>query len=398
ILSLIVLNVKLISSILDIMNKIYFLSRSYLPSITGGTLIRQAQVEYFKRNGFDVVVVVPGYGADEITYEGNIIRLPFTKHLRILSKMERIGIFEDFLDVWVKKAFNYLKDSITKKDLIFATSGGGMGIVKLGSLLKNHSGCKFVINFHDPIDYTRVNGMKLDKKFHVSREKSEKKYLSNVDLIITSSEVNKKSLQNKFPLLKNKIYNNYFGYIKDISINKNMSSKLHIVYGGNFSPHQAPDILAKVVSRIDNVDLSFIGNYKVNKQILKYTDTFNFLSTMDYDSYVQYVLKNCNVGFMSLQGDYLGACVPSKLFEYINFEIPILAAMPFGDAYEIVNDNKYGIACKYDDLISLGKAIEKMKNEDLRNTFIENIQRDKEKWSMERQIKETINLIKQVWN
>ena len=47
-----------------------------------------------------------------------------------------------------------------------------------------------------------VHGLKVDNKIHVSREKEEKKYISNADLMITSSDFNKQSLVIKYPKLR----------------------------------------------------------------------------------------------------------------------------------------------------------------------------------------------------
>ncbi len=268
--------------------KIFYLTRSYYPyQKGGGPLMRTGAVKYLKELGWDVTVVMPNYENQEFKTEDDIWQIPFKgKHIQKLASLfERVGIYEDYLDKWVAYAFEYLKDKITKEDIIFATSGGELGMIKLGSLLQDKIGCKFVVNFRDPLDYSLVHGLKLNSKFHIGREKQEKKYLKNSDMIITSSKSNQASLINKYPEFKDKIECNYFGYIKklDISNDKNKkSNKLKIAYVGNMSYTQRPEVLYEAYKRVENknfiIDISgeigvggesFLSICKNGKIILK---------------------------------------------------------------------------------------------------------------------------------
>ena len=196
--------------------KIWFLTRSLYPyQKTGGGQIRLGQVKALERLGWNITTVIPNHHLQELTIEGNLIQIPFNKRYnqRFTSILERLGFYEDYLDKWTVNAFDYLKDKVRKGDIVFATSGGELGMIKLGSLLKNEVNCRFVVNFHDPLDYSLVNNQKLDNKFHISRENQELNYLGNSDLIITSSKVNQSSLISKYPQLKEKIKNKKRGLV-----------------------------------------------------------------------------------------------------------------------------------------------------------------------------------------
>jgi len=375
--------------------RLFFLSRSYLPKVAGGTLIRSKMVDFFKKNNFEVKVITPNYNKKKVEIADSIAYIPLICNLRISYAFERLGIYEDYLDVWVKNSFDYLQGKVSNADIVFATSGGELGCIKLGSLLKKRIGCKFVVNFQDPINYSIVNNLKITDKFHVSREKQEAKYLQNTDLIITSSRVHQLSLQNKYPYFKEKIKCNYFGYIERIKLkDKEFSKKLRIAYGGIFSNVQSPEILAKVAHNIDGVEIYFVGNYQGYKPIKPFLNDFHFIPFMSHDSFLEFMMRNVDVGFLSLFNDYLGACVPSKIYEYINLGLPILGALPKGDALDIINDNKYGIGCKYDDFASLREAIRKLKDEKEYQKLRNNIVRDRDSWSMEERIKEVVLWLK----
>jgi len=375
--------------------KIFFLTRTFSNKIKlGGGLLRERIVDILRKECFDVVVVTPNYNKNSIEIYDNIIYLPLTYNTKGTNILQRLGIYEDYLDIWVRDSFNYLKNIISKEDIIFATSGGELGCIKLGSLLKKNINCKFMINFHDPVIYSFVNGLRYDSRFHVSREKQEMKYLQNADLIITSSYANQLSLQNKYPYLEEKIKNCYFGYIKKINLkNKIPSKKLRIAYGGFFGKAQSPEILAKVAQGIANIDIFFLGEYAKYSPLKPFLNKYNFVPYLSYDDYLEFMIKNIDVGFVSLSNDYLGACVPSKIYEYINLGIPILGALPKGDAFSIIK-NHYGIACKYNDLGNLRKSVEQLKDKKRYLKLKRNILKDRDSWAMEERTKKIILWLK----
>ena len=380
--------------------KLYYLTRSYHPyQKGGGPLLRRGQVDFFKELNYDITIILPNYGSNELEVEDNIILIPQTYDIRISSYFERLGFYEDYLDKWVNVAFEYLKDRVKKDDILFTTSGGELGIIKLGFLLKKETNCKFVVNFHDPLDYSLVNGLKLDKKFHVSRERQEEKYLNNSDLIITSSKVNQQSLQNKYPILKERIVNNFFGYIKKIDLDRSLkdsSNKLRVAYIGNMGDLQKPEILYIVYKSLKSININikiyFIGDISINKtlQEIKNLEDKNikFINFLPHNEFLEFMSKNIDVGFVSLTSDYLGACVPSKIYEYINLELPLIGALPDGDGKDIINSNGYGNACKYDDIVGLSNVMNSFLDKSYLEDIKLNIIRDKDGWFMRSRIKE----------
>ena len=376
--------------------RIFFLTRTDPSPTTGGALIRKSQIDFFRRNGFEVVVIAPNYGQKVLVEEESNIKIPLTYNLNAAFMLERIGVLEDYLDKWVAHAFDFLKTKVKDDDILFATSGGELGNIKLGSLLKEEKECKFVINFHDPLDYSFVNGAKLDTKFHVSRENQEAKYLKNADLIITCIQTHKTSLQNKYPYLKDKILYQPFGYVEKIKLKDKISSKkLRIAYGGVFGAIQSPEILAEVAKDIDGVDIYFIGNYMHHKPLqpfLDFSDKYHFIPSLPHDEFMNFMMDNIDIGFVSIVSDALGDCTPSKVFEYINLGLPVLGAMP--TAQHIINQKGYGVVCQYNDFACLKKAIKKLKHRDELLKFEANVRKERDFWSMEQRITKTILVLK----
>lgn len=383
--------------------KIYFLTRSLYPyQKTGGGQIRLGQIDFLKRLGWNITVVMPNYDSETLITDDNIIQIPFNYNLRLASYLERVGFYEDYFDKWVDKAFKYLREKVKKEDIIFSTSGGELGMIKLGSLLKEKIGCKFLVNFHDPLDYSLVNGLKLDNKFHINREKQEYKYLKNSDLIITSSKSNQQSLENKYSDLKSKIFNNYFGYINQLNLEiytKKSSDKLRIAYIGTMSSLQSPEILYEVYKKANdkNIEIYYVGDRSNYKPLLNISDeNVKFIDSMAHDEFLKFMAENIDIGFVSLVNDYLGACVPSKIYEYINLNLPMIGALPNGDGRDIINDNNYGIACKYDDIDGLVNSIKEFTDYNYLNKIRQNIIKDRDYWSMSNRIAEVDSMLKKL--
>lgn len=361
--------------------KIYFITRSYLPDITGGTLIRKAQVDFLKKEGFNVVIVTPNYNNNKNITTQETIQIPFNQSIKWNLIKERIGLKEDYLDEWVKSTFNYMKDIVNPEDVLFCTSGGELACIKLGILLKEYNNAKVVVNLHDPIDGATVNGY--NYTFYLKkRNKFEKKYLNKADNIVVTSEVNRESLIAK-GIDSRKVILSYFGYIeKKPSIQR--ENKFVFGYGGNFSALQKPSMLIEALGKFKKeCECFFIGDTSKD-EILKNTN-YNWihkLSAMSHDEYLNFFSNNIDIGFISLSNDYLGACVPSKLYEYINLEKPIFAIIPYGDAYDIINNKEYGVACYYKDENEIQVGLEKILDQEFYSECKSNIIRDKNEWNI----------------
>lgn len=381
--------------------KIWFLTRTLYPyQKTGGGQIRLGQINALNELGWDVIVVIPNYGKSEYRIDKNIWCTPFPNSLKWANRLQRIGFYEDFLDPWVESTYEYLKQKITKKDFLFATSGGELGPIKLASLLKEEIGCKVIINFHDPLSYSIIDGLKINNKFHVSREKQEAKYLKNVDLVITSSQRYQDILQKKYPKLKNKIHNNYFGYVNKTDMpqyKKIKSDKLRIAYVGAMSPLQKPEILYEAYNRLDrniqsSIQIYYIGNTKDYKPFQNIKDVV-YIDYLEQNDFIKFMQEHIDIGFVSLTSDYLGACVPSKIYEYINLGLPIIGALPNGDGRDIINNNQYGIANYYGDIEGLIEAMKRFLDNEFLNSVRNNVIKDKEDWNMKNKILEVHHLL-----
>lgn len=389
------------------MGKLYFITRTFpgIAGIGGGALIRKKQVDLFNENGFDTWIIAPNYTSKKsiIDRENKMLLFPFSlkKHYQN-SLLEKVGLKEDYYDEWIRNALAELKNIITSDDVLFCVSGGEMGSIILGSKLKTLTGCMFIANFHDPVLNATVFNKKVRLKgsrlFHINRDPLEKKYLSNADYLYTSSDVYKASLQEKYPALKEKIRNSYFGYIHEYcpakSYDKLVNKPVKIGYGGSMGAEQSPEILAKAVETMKGVEAYFFGDVSNNTYLNKPRKNVVVVNYMPHDAYLDFMHEYIDLSFFSLDGDLSTLCVPSKLYEYVNLGIPMVAAVK-GDAADIVTMHRFGISCKYTPE-SVRHAIDQLMNKEKYENARQAILQEKYKWSMNFQSRELICQIAQL--
>ena len=383
--------------------RLFYITRSYAPyDEGGGALMRKWTVEYLISLGWDVQVIRPEYEKDVYSRDKNVISIPFNQKYRQkwFSLLERVGWYEDYLDPWVKSTLPYLRKFIRKEDMIFCTSGGELGTIKLGALIKQELGCKLVVNFRDPLNYGYMQGLRRDTKPHIGRIGIQRKFLNDADLILTSSKRYCEILKSGFPELESKLHNNYFGFGSppcQKNIKKQKSKQCTIAYTGNLSKTQKPEFILDVVrnQNFENLKIVFIGNVAEHSfDLADIQCEVKFIETMPHDIFQKYMLENIDIGIVSLASDYYGACVPSKLYEYISLGLPILGFLPLGDAADIVNHNGFGLATKWGDLKAARDALNTITQHANLDEFARNVSSHKEAWSMKCQVTELDGMLK----
>lgn len=378
--------------------RIYILMATYSHLYSSGGTIAKATYEIFRNEGYEVKVVSTT-DKDTPLCSGEVTYLPIGWNIRVGSILTRMGLTEDYLDRWVNFGLEFFKkENLTQEDLLIATTVGEIGTIKLASILKKRYDCKYIAHFHDPIKHAQMNGYKYDWKPHASREKTERDYLINVDYVVTCCDTYLEALLKKYPFLCGRAVNAHFGWIESVKKSDRKSENiLRIAYGGNFGWPQSPEILAKAVDGLDGIEAVFIGKYQNYKPILRFADCANvrLINRMNHVDYINYMQTNVDIAFLSLSKEYFSACIPAKLYDYINIGLPILASLPDGEAKKIINDNQYGIAVSID-INRLREAIYSLRDESVRCAFINNINSDKDKWNIKNQLYPLIDVVRRL--
>ena len=367
--------------------KIYYITRSYNIDITIDTTCVGIRNDYVTnlRKKYAVTVVTPNYDHDEIVVRDDLILVPSNLQ-RYDHYFEVFGIYEDYLERWVKQCFDVMKDIITQEDVIFATSGGELACIKLAYMIKKHIGCKMVINFHDPVIYTIVNGKMIGGWKHAPRERLMIKYASNSDYIITSSISYRDILKSKMPEISEKIENIYFGFrgefiTRQKHIRTSRCDGVKLVYAGSMTDAQQAEVFMKLHGNKTGIQIDYVGvPSKTIKELADQYANISLLPQMNRDQYLEYMFDEADVGLVSLAGKEWGACVPSKIYELINLETPILGILPNGDAKDIINSG-FGKASNRHDKRQCDRDLDFILNSDNRKVIAEKMHRCKREWS-----------------
>ncbi len=374
---------------------IYLISPVDVFAINGGALVRKMTAYYMMRKNAEVTIVMPG---THYSNDFRVISTPNISFNKFNYVLECLGIIEDRNMNWVKSTYKILSTLVTKNDVVLATPGGEFAPIILGSRLKRKIGCKFVINSHDPLDFTTLGGQLPRKaKFpHINRDVFEKKYLSSADCIITSTIRYQEELKSKYPSIKDKVYSCYFGYAFSEPPRINVlphSKTISIVYGGNFGIYQCPEILAEAVKGDQRVHLYYVGNHTINRNLDKYRGEPNisFFDIMPQEQYLQFLKEKIDVGFLSLKGKLASYCIPSKLYDYINFTIPIIGVVE-GDAAKIIKENCYGVTSDYS-VEGVKKAIESIIQPSLYMSCVKRLAEDHDQWFMQNKVSNMLDII-----
>jgi hypothetical protein len=361
---------------------VYFLSKVTGQQL-GGQLIRSAQADLFRELGYRVRVVAPWYGAGEPPADDATLLIPSRMPLRVGSALQHVGIIDDYLNDWARRTIRQLSGLVGADDLVFASSGGELSCLSVGSKLQRLTGCRYVANLHDPIAYSRVDGVRVGRWLHVSRDRWEREYLENANLVITSTRAYGAALARKYPALTSRIRHAYFGYVEALPVvDRRPRRPLQVCYGGTFLRIQSPERLAEVAVEVEGVNAVFIGSHESYRPLHPFRSDVTLLPAMNHAAYNDYLMRYVDVGFVSLADNQFRYCVPSKIFEYINAGIPILGALPRGEAASLINDAGYGIAMDFGDDAGLQDALRSLTDSARWNSCRSRILEDRAGWSL----------------
>lgn len=361
-------------------------------------LLRHVYADALREFG-PVTVVTPEYECRRERATHELLAFPVQKaSIKICGKLQKMGIMEDSLDLWVKKCISHLSQLVTKNDLIFAVSGGELACIKIGAILKEKIGCRFAINFRDPVDGEMIHGEMLPGYNGVSRQKTVKHYVSRADAMITSCDTYRQYLCNCYPEKAKYIENHLCGYVEKIPSVKMRRghTPLRIVYAGATSCIQNTEILYHALKGDSRVQLVFIcADFKERKKYMTEPNVF-CLPLMPHNEFLHYMQTNADIGFLSLTSAYAGNCLPSKLYEYINLGLPILASLPDGQAKNLIQERGYGIVCNDGDISSLRDAVTLLLEPARYAAFCRTINEEHENWACENRIPQFVQIMKRV--
>ncbi len=354
--------------------KIWFITRSYPPQKGGGPQMRELQVD-FLRKSYEVEVITINHENNIYAKKDNISYLPYLTN-RYLKKasflLAKYGLLLDPYNIWINNAYHYVNENISDNDIIFSTTGGELSSIIVGDKIKNSNpSIKHIINYHDLLTNSYYDGERESKGYYKRIDILEGKYLKNADFILSNSDAMTKQIIRKFSFTESKIDKLYFGFRNNFPKNnypKRAKENLKIVHIGSVSHFQSPEILIKAWQALNNeekerIELVFIGNISENK-FINDCDEIEKIDFMPRNEMIEFIYENIDMGFISLiNSKSFESAMPTKFYEYIGLELPIIGALPRNsEVLNTINNSTFGKACIYDVINDLTNVLSYLVN------------------------------------
>lgn len=188
------------------------------------------------------------------------------------------------------------------------------------------------------------------------------------------------------------------------NVDGSLSEKLNVIYAGAMSSVQKPEVLLKAYAQLRKTDekwskcltVDFFGPESPYFQmaIRKWLgEGCNYGGFLPQEEIAQRVLR-ADIGFLSLSDTTYAYATPTKLFDYIEAGIPIVAALPLGASRQIIEDHQIGLVVDPDDTAGLAELLKRMvEDENLRRKCCENMQPLREKFCKDRQIEKWFDML-----
>lgn len=275
--------------------------------------------------------------------------------------------------------FRSIKKNIREKiDVVFVHSPP-LPLAIVAHLVKKRYGAKFCLNVQDFFPQNAVDLGVLKNKFLIRFfERMERSAYRNCDFIVTPSEGHKKFLIEKrgVPAGKINVVSHWIDPKPFLAAKRTgrfrtlygLEKKFIFLFGGVFGPSQGLQMFIEIASRLKkyhDLVFLFVGDGSEKNNLVALADSYRlhnvlFKPLVSKEEYPELV-KDADVGILSLTSDNTTPAVPAKLMGYMMAGIPVLAFLhPVSDGIAIVKEANCGFAAVSDDIENMTRLTERI--------------------------------------
>ncbi|GAB5418338.1 MAG: glycosyltransferase [Crocinitomicaceae bacterium] len=293
-------------------------------------------------------------------------QLPFERSLR--DKMDgksSMRYFQKMLTLWELIASNFSKKALpyanflpycenliqSKSIDLVLISGRPFQQFHFGYYLKNKFGTPWIADYRDEWNsHYRIPPTGILRKFIASLErKSELRWISNADHLITVSEAGLERLQN-FTGKSGSVVRNGFEPTEKIS--KKDENKLKLLYAGTLYPYQDLTMIVESILNINDQAIEFhlIGGFDTpqveadyRKLMQQHPETFLYTNKLPKEDF-QELAHQMDIGVLTPYQN-LDGCLPVKIFDYYALGLELLLCPSDHDLMAtFISETQSGIA------------------------------------------------------
>ncbi len=354
--------------------KILFLSHYFTPEVNAPAKRTFEHAKIFAEQGHDIIVITnfPNHPSGKIFdgYKNKWVDISSKDKIKII----RVYTFLTPNKAFIRRSLNFIifmvlsiyqGFKIDKVDVILATSPQ-MLCGFAGMILSKIKKIRFVLEIRDiwPESISSVNLLSSKSPIYFFLKFLEKRMVKSADLTVTvTSGIQsyiKKMKHNKIKLITNGIMvSNY------LKIKKKINKPLTFAYVGTIGLAHNIDIVieaAEFYQNNNNIRFLIIGDGAEQKKIFNKAKNLNNVETSPllFGEDLNKQLEKSDIGLVTLMNKALWKdALPSKIFEFLILEKPVILSMPHGKTSNMIEKNQCGLTSDPEDFNSFIHSINK---------------------------------------
>lgn len=314
------------------------------PHLEKGFNMYTSLVEEFVRNNHEVCVLAPGNEKSGVVVEqgieilrvGSLPAKNASKYLKGLSNILMPYFFHKEFNTYYSKR---------KFDLIISPTPP-ITFAGLISKIKKRNKAKFYLILRDifPQNAVDLKYFRKNSLYNLYFRHVEKKYYKIADYIgcMSQGNIDYMAMHNPFiPVEKLHVFRNFQKiYMGNRQLNQVLRKEFGLgdnfiaVFGGNMGlPQQLENVLELAKRCLEYSDVRFLllgEGYemeRISKKVIKEKFSNIIIRGSLPKSKYQDLLSLCDLGLISLHQDFTIPNIPSKILDYLNVGIPVLASI-----------------------------------------------------------------------
>ena len=390
-------------------NKLYFIACCFPPIGRGNAITNSCVANALSHNmAVDVVCMkreeggIIAYQEDaslkrQINPDITVHRIRAANWWKINMALYVVGILPCYFVNWAWSVWRRREEIFSEKGIIFAVYPVFSDLL-VGYLISRRYNMPLLVDFRD--DFSGVMARGWQRMLRPLYRFLESHIIQHADKISVTTEHLRRDLIKRYNMSESKVsvvYNIVPPSSANISKRNVKSNTLRVIYAGAMSRVQKPEILLKGYNVLCRRDAAWATRLSVElygpespyfklkiKQLVGEGCYFGgFLP----QAVISKRVASADIGFFSLADSIYAYATPTKLFDYIEAGIPILASLPLGAARDIINQYAIGLTVDVGDVEGVAECLERLAaSSSLRAQFRENCKEAKNDLKNSKQI------------
>ena len=367
-------------------NRVYFIACCFPPFGRGNAITNSCVANHLAAN-FDVGVVcmeredggLIAYQEDSSLSDAldprlNVMRVKAANWRGLNIVLYAAGLLPCYYLNWAWSVWRARKNIFTEPGAVFAVYPVFSDLV-VGYWVSRRYGFPLLVDFRDDFSGVMASGWrKILRPFY---RYIEKKIIAAADQVSVTTEALRADILARYQLSPDKVIVVYNIVPPTPIVERDIEGAdtqrpLCAIYAGAMSRVQKPEVLLKGYAYLlardnglpERLKIAFYGpespyfSLKIRKLLTRGCQFGGFRPQAEIGQRI----AEADIGFFSLSDATYAYATPTKLFDYIEAGLPIVASLPEGAARDIVERFEIGLVADPGDIVGLARCLEEMTN------------------------------------